>query len=172
MRTSSCSALSIKKPAIVHPSTQSQANWHGNGTSWQLNCIKTLINELNRQYNDDWGSIMQISANSGANSLLQEMQSLQGEIRPSFGFQPGLTQQINNTSGADFGQLLAQAVGNVNQLQSTSAGLATRLEMGDSTVTLSDTVIAREKASVAFEATVQVRNKLVEAYKEIMSMPV
>ena len=45
--------------------------------------------------------------------------------------------------------------------------------MGDTTVTLSDTVIAREKASVAFEATVQVRNKkLVEAYKEIMSMPV
>lgn len=44
--------------------------------------------------------------------------------------------------------------------------------MGDSTVTLSDTVIAREKSGVAFEATVQVRNKLVEAYKEIMSMPV
>lgn len=66
----------------------------------------------------------------------------------------------------------SQAVGNVSGLQSTSSNLATRLEMGDTTVSLSDTVIAREKASVAFEATVQVRNKLVEAYKEIMSMPV
>ncbi|MGL4713172.1 MAG: flagellar hook-basal body complex protein FliE, partial [Shewanella sp.] len=65
-----------------------------------------------------------------------------------------------------------QAVGNVSGLQSASSNLATRLEMGDTTVSLSDTVIAREKASVAFEATVQVRNKLVEAYKEIMSMPV
>ncbi|MCE9686693.1 flagellar hook-basal body complex protein FliE [Shewanella sp. AS16] len=108
----------------------------------------------------------------GANSLLQEMQSLKGEISPSFAIQPNISQQVNNTSGSDFGQLLSQAVGNVSELQSTSANLATRLDMGDTSVTLSDTVIAREKAGVAFEATVQVRNKLVEAYKEIMSMPV
>ncbi|TVP09797.1 MULTISPECIES: flagellar hook-basal body complex protein FliE [unclassified Shewanella] len=107
----------------------------------------------------------------GANSLLQEMQSLKGEIAPT-GFQSSPVRQVGNTSGTDFGQLLAQAVGNVSELQSTSSNLATRLEMGDTTVSLSDTVIAREKASVAFEATVQVRNKLVEAYKEIMSMPV
>ncbi|AVV85992.1 flagellar hook-basal body complex protein FliE [Shewanella putrefaciens] len=108
----------------------------------------------------------------GANTFLQEMQSLKGEITPSFGISPNIMQQVNNTSGADFGQPLSQAVGNVSGLQSTSSNLATRLEMGDTTVSLSDTVIAREKASVAFEATVQVRNKLVEAYKEIMSMPV
>ncbi|NKF50219.1 flagellar hook-basal body complex protein FliE [Shewanella sp. WXL01] len=113
---------------------------------------------------------MQISNNP----LLQEMQSLRGEIAPSIdtNIRPGLTQQVNNTSGADFGQLLSDAVGNVSGLQKNSANLATRLDMGDTTVTLSDTVIAREKAGVAFEATVQVRNKLVEAYKEIMSMPV
>lgn len=113
---------------------------------------------------------MQLSANP----LLQEMQSLRGEISPSLsnGIRPNMLQQVNNTQGADFGQLLSQAVGSVNQLQQTSSSLATRLDMGDTTVTLSDTVIAREKAGVAFEATVQVRNKLVEAYKEIMSMPV
>ncbi|AAN56228.1 flagellar hook-basal body complex protein FliE [Shewanella oneidensis MR-1] len=109
----------------------------------------------------------------GANSLLQEMQSLKGEVTPSFGISPNnIVQQVNNTSGADFGQLLSQAIGNVSGLQSTSSNLATRLDMGDTTVSLSDSVIAREKASVAFEATIQVRNKLVEAYKEIMSMPV
>ncbi len=107
----------------------------------------------------------------GANSLLQEMQSLKSEIAPGT-IQPRITQQVNNTTGSDFGQLLAQAVGNVNELQANSANLATRLEMGDSTVTLSDTVIAREKAGVAFEATVQVRNKLVDAYKQVMSMQV
>jgi flagellar hook-basal body complex protein FliE len=113
---------------------------------------------------------MQLSANP----LLQEMQSLRGEISPSSsnGIRPNLLQQVNNTQGSDFGQLLSQAVGSVNQLQQASGSLATRLDMGDTTVTLSDTVIAREKAGVAFEATVQVRNKLVEAYKEIMSMPV
>lgn len=109
----------------------------------------------------------------GANSLLQEMQSLKGEVTPSFGISPNnIVQQVNNTSGTDFGQLLSQAIGNVSGLQSTSSNLATRLDMGDTTVSLSDSVIAREKASVAFEATIQVRNKLVEAYKEIMSMPV
>jgi len=39
-------------------------------------------------------------------------------------------------------------------------------------VTLAEAVIAGNKAGIAFEATVQVRNKLVEAYKQIMSMPV
>ena len=110
----------------------------------------------------------------GSNPFLQEMQSLRGEISPNLGsaIQPNSIQKVGNTTGADFSELLSQAVGGVTELQKNSANLATRLEMGDSTVTLSDTVIAREKSGVAFEATVQVRNKLIEAYKEIMSMPV
>lgn len=108
----------------------------------------------------------------GPTSFTQEMQALRSEISPLGGQELQPLRQVGNTSGADFASLLAQAVGQVNELQQTSSGLATRLEMGDTRVTLSDTVIAREKASVAFEATVQVRNKLVEAYKEIMSMPV
>ncbi|MBW8185160.1 flagellar hook-basal body complex protein FliE [Shewanella nanhaiensis] len=107
----------------------------------------------------------------GANSLLQEMKSLSGEI-PTGSITPQITQQVRSTSGSDFGELLSQAVTSVGELQANSGELASRLDMGDTRVTLSDTVIAREKASVAFEATVQVRNKLVEAYKEIMSMPV
>ncbi|MCF1438687.1 MAG: flagellar hook-basal body complex protein FliE [Shewanella sp.] len=108
----------------------------------------------------------------GTNSLMMEMQRLKGEIAPSQGLEPQINQQINNTSGVEFSALLSQALGTVTDLQSNASQLATRLEMGDTRVTLSDTVIAREKASVAFEATVQVRNKFVEAYKEIMSMPV
>jgi flagellar hook-basal body complex protein FliE len=44
--------------------------------------------------------------------------------------------------------------------------------MGDRSVSLAEAMIASQKSSVAFEATVQVRNKLVESYKEIMNMPV
>ena len=47
-----------------------------------------------------------------------------------------------------------------------------RFDPGDQDVSLSDVMIARNKSSVAFEATIQVRNKLVEAYKEVMTMPV
>jgi flagellar hook-basal body complex protein FliE len=44
--------------------------------------------------------------------------------------------------------------------------------MGDPNVNLVDVMIASQKASVAFEATVQVRNKMVEAYQEVMRMSI
>ncbi|EJO2017854.1 flagellar hook-basal body complex protein FliE [Vibrio vulnificus] len=73
---------------------------------------------------------------------------------------------------ADFSTLLNQAINNVNSLQKSSSDLQTRFDRGDVDVSLSDVMIARNKSSVAFEATVQVRNKLVEAYKDLMNMPV
>ncbi|PWI35109.1 flagellar hook-basal body complex protein FliE [Vibrio albus] len=74
--------------------------------------------------------------------------------------------------GADFGDMLNNAINNVNSLQKTSGDLQMRFDRGDEDVSLSDVMIARNKSSVAFEATIQVRNKLVEAYKELMNMPV
>ncbi|ASI88648.1 flagellar hook-basal body complex protein FliE [Vibrio mediterranei] len=74
--------------------------------------------------------------------------------------------------GANFGDMLSQAVNNVNGLQKSSGDLQMRFDRGDADVSLSDVMIARNKSSVAFEATIQVRNKLVEAYKELMNMPV
>ena len=119
---------------------------------------------------------MQLSSNP----LLQEMQALNEQLGtkntlPELAkgsVMPAISQQVQNTAGSDFGDLLSQAIGNVNALQSNAGQMSRKLDMGDPTVTLTDTVIAREKSSVAFEAMVQVRNKLVDAYKEIMSMPV
>ncbi|MCD9470594.1 flagellar hook-basal body complex protein FliE [Photobacterium phosphoreum] len=100
------------------------------------------------------------------NGLANEMQTLrleaQNTIRPATG------QQVS----ADFGNLLNDAITSVNTLQGQSSDLATRFDQGDRSVSLSDVMIARNKSSVAFEATVQVRNKMVQAYKELMNMPV
>ncbi|GAJ74058.1 flagellar hook-basal body complex protein FliE [Vibrio sp. JCM 18904] len=74
--------------------------------------------------------------------------------------------------GADFNDLLTKAINNVNTLQKASGDLQTRFDRGDADVSLSDVMIARNKSSVAFDATVQIRNKLVEAYKDLMNMPV
>ena len=74
--------------------------------------------------------------------------------------------------GADFGNMLTQAINNVNSLQKTSGSLQARFDSGDQSVSLSDVMIARNKSSVAFEATIQIRNRLVESYKELMNMPV
>ena len=109
----------------------------------------------------------------GENSLFAEMQALKSQLSPDISNSNEIIKQItSNVSGSDFSALLSQAIGQVNQMQANSAELATQMELGNPKVTLSDTVIAREKASVAFEATLQVRNKMVDAYKEIMSMPV
>tara|TARA_B100001094_G_C18196108_1_gene811130 strand:- start:11414 stop:11740 length:327 start_codon:yes stop_codon:yes gene_type:complete len=103
------------------------------------------------------------------NELIQEMKSHLSGISP---FNSVRSNPVKNATGMDFTSLLSQAIGHVRKLQATSSDLSTRLDMGDSKVTLSDTVIAREKASVAFSATMEVRNKFVEAYKSIMSMPI
>ena len=50
--------------------------------------------------------------------------------------------------------------------------LGQKFALGDDSVSLSDTMIAMQKSSIAFQATVQVRNKLVSAYHEIMNMQV
>ncbi|MDK9739639.1 flagellar hook-basal body complex protein FliE [Vibrio sp. D404a] len=98
---------------------------------------------------------------------------LQGEMRAMMveaaNTRPAATGQ---TVGADFGNMLTQAINNVNSLQKTSGELQTRFDSGDESVSLSDVMIARNKSSVAFEATIQIRNKLVESYKELMNMPV
>jgi flagellar hook-basal body complex protein FliE len=60
----------------------------------------------------------------------------------------------------------------VNETQQASSDLKTSFEMGDPNVNLVDVMIASQKATVAFEATVQVRNKLVRAYEEVMRMSV
>jgi len=116
--------------------------------------------------------------NIQANNLYAELQSMASQvsgqtIRPNVEINSlGTDQRVNNPSSANFGELLKKAVDNVNDLQSTSGELKTAVEMGDRNVSLAEAMIASQKAGIAFEATVQVRNKLVEAYKSIMSMPV
>lgn len=102
------------------------------------------------------------------NQLLAQMRAMQGQAQVA----PVNPQQMNPNSQVDFGDLMKNAVDQVNDLQQTSGQLKTGFEMGDPNIQLSDVMIASQKASVAFEATVQVRNKFVEAYQEIMRMSI
>ena len=60
----------------------------------------------------------------------------------------------------------------VNALQQDATQMKTAYEIGDSSVDLPDVMISMQKASLAFEATVEVRNKLLSAYQEVMNMQV
>jgi flagellar hook-basal body complex protein FliE len=59
----------------------------------------------------------------------------------------------------------------VNQAQAQAGALSESYERGE-TIDIAKVMLARQQASVSFEATLQVRNKLLSAYKDIMSMPV
>ena len=96
-----------------------------------------------------------------------KMQGLQSK-----GLDSELSSQSVSSSQADFSKMLKQAIDNVNGLQQNTSDLRNRFEMGDQEVSLGEVMIAANKSSLAFDATVQVRNKMVEAYKEVMSMPV
>jgi flagellar hook-basal body complex protein FliE len=76
------------------------------------------------------------------------------------------------TGAVDFQSTLKSSLDQVNQAQLQSQKLAERFAMGDSTVSLSDAMISMQKSSIALQQTIQVRNKLVSAYQDIMNMPV
>jgi len=70
----------------------------------------------------------------------------------------------------DFAALLQNSIDTVNQTQQQASELAKAFEKGETDVPLAEVMVSLQKASVSFQAMVQVRNKLVEAYKDIMNM--
>ncbi|WP_340679358.1 flagellar hook-basal body complex protein FliE [Paraglaciecola sp.] len=105
-----------------------------------------------------------------AQSLYQELQSMASQSQLGLGELPNL--QGQNPSGANFADMLGQALDTVNSMQLESKDKTMAFEMGDKSLSLADVMVAKEKAGIAFEATMQVRNKVLEAYKTIMNMPV
>ena len=75
------------------------------------------------------------------------------------------------TGNSDFSALLQQSIAAVNSTEQQAGKMAVAFETGASNVSLTDVMVAQQKASVSFQATLQVRNKLVEAYKDVMNMP-
>jgi flagellar hook-basal body complex protein FliE len=76
------------------------------------------------------------------------------------------------TSSQDFAAMLKSAVDEVNGAQLDAKQLTRQFEAGDPDVNLQDVVLSLQKASLSFQTMVQVRNKLVSAYQEIMNMQV
>lgn len=76
------------------------------------------------------------------------------------------------TSQVSFSDALKASLDQVNNMQLQSEQMGKDFAMGNDNVSLSDVMIAGQKANIAFQATVQVRNKLVSAYQDIMNMQV
>jgi len=104
------------------------------------------------------------------NQLLTQMRAAQTQASQQVNVNPST--QVQGTDSVNFSGLMKSAVNQVNETQQAAGQLKTAFEMGDPNVSLADAMIASQKASVAFQATVQVRNKLVAAYEEVMRMSV
>ncbi|WP_020565715.1 flagellar hook-basal body complex protein FliE [Methylosarcina fibrata] len=80
--------------------------------------------------------------------------------------------KVPETGGSiDFASLLKQSIDSVNDSQQTAGKMAEDFETGESGASLAEVMVASQKAGVSFQAMLQVRNKLVDAYKDIMNMP-
>jgi len=84
--------------------------------------------------------------------------------------------EIGTPAGGDkgvggFTDVMKGALEQVNELQAQSSAISEAYEKGETT-DIAAVMLARQSASIGFEATLQVRNKLLTAYNDIMSMPV
>ncbi len=71
-----------------------------------------------------------------------------------------------------FVEMLEQAINQVNETQQHASDLRKRFEMGDQSVDIAEVMVAASQSSISFEALMQVRNRFVTAYQDVMNMPV
>jgi len=98
------------------------------------------------------------------NDLLRELHTTQATNQ---------TADVNGAQGpaGGFANSLQHALDGVSSIQQKSEDLSTAYEKGEVT-DVAKVMLARQEAGVAFEATLQVRNKLLSAYQDIMRMGV
>jgi flagellar hook-basal body complex protein FliE len=113
------------------------------------------------------------------NRVLSQIRTLQAQTRsPGQAIEPGVAAGIGagvgRTEGAPangFGSLLRSAVDSVASSQNAAAEAQKRFELGDANTDLATVMLATSKSQVSFKAMVEVRNRMVSAYQDIMNMP-
>ena len=104
--------------------------------------------------------------NQGIEQMVSQLRAVAAQASGS----PSPAQET--APGNDFASLLMSAVNDVNKTEQDARNLTQRFEQGDSNANLQDVVVSLQKASLSFQTMVEVRNKLVSAYQEIMNMQV
>jgi len=109
---------------------------------------------------------------SGIDSLLAQMRAAmtvaQGGIAP-----PAANPAAGATGGVtDFASVLKSSLDGVAQAQNHAEAMQKAFVMGDDKVSLSEVMIDMQKANISFQTTVQVRNKVIAAYNDIMNMQI
>lgn len=107
------------------------------------------------------------------NSVLAQIRSLSTQVQAPSNAAKGIAAPANATSATQgFGSLVGKAINEVSATQQTASSLQNKFELGDPSVELSSVMLATSKAQLEFRAMVEVRNRLVSAYQDIMNMPI
>lgn len=118
---------------------------------------------------------MTINGVSGVRSDITEMLSKIREVSNKskvFSDHTNIAPEAGVKSFGDVFSIAKGAISQVNQVQTTSEAMKNAYVMGDKSVSMAQVVVASQKSKLAFEGLVTVRNKILDAYKEIMNMPV
>ncbi|SEF41599.1 flagellar hook-basal body complex protein FliE [Nitrosomonas ureae] len=104
---------------------------------------------------------------NGIDNILQQLQAASA-------LASGTKKQLGNdeVASVDFSEKLKSAIDQVNKSQVSADRLSEQFVSDQSNVDLHEVMISLQKANVSFQSMVQVRNKLVTAYQEIMNMQV
>lgn len=103
---------------------------------------------------------------SGIESVLQQMRAVVSQAEGRLA-NPADLAPMAPTS---FSEELARSIKRVSDAQNAAGAQAKAFEMGDPNVSLNDVMIDLQKASIGFQTAIQVRSRLVQAYREISSM--
>lgn len=102
----------------------------------------------------------------------RNLEQMLSELRSASAVAQGKPAAAADASGADFGQALKSAIDQVSTAQQSADQMRQDFVSGKENVNLQDVMIDLQKASLSFQQMVQVRNKLVTAYQDVMNMPV
>lgn len=115
---------------------------------------------------------MDVNLVSSARSDINELMSKIRQLSDNSKIIPDKNAENQPSGFENILSMAKNAVSQVNQLQIDSDSIRNAYVAGDSNVSMSQVIIASEKSKMAFEGLLAVRNKVLEAYKEIMNMQV
>lgn len=104
-------------------------------------------------------------------TAIENMLSQMRQVAAAAASMPARSEAATGPDGG-FAAELARSLTRVSEMQNTATAQAQAFQAGDPGVSLNDVMIDMQKAGIAFQATMQVRNRLIQAYQEIASMPV
>lgn len=111
----------------------------------------------------------------GLLAKLQEARALvSGSPARPAAVSPGTSPAASPTSAkqVDFGAMLKGSIDRVDQAQNTANQMAEQFQLGDPKITLEDTMVSLQKANISFQAALQIRNRVVSAYHDIMNLQI